>query len=367
MSAPNPNQTPATKPQGKTDAPLSEAAKMLKESVLTPRTDFPMKASLTEREPETLKRWEERGLYRAIRERAQERNASGQGRGLFVLHDGPPYANGDAHTGTGMNKILKDFVVKFRTLQGFDAPYIPGWDCHGLPIEHKVLEELGGQKPADMTALEVRAKCKAFAEKFIDTQRAQFKRTLTLGRWEKPYLTINPEYEGGVLDCFADLMERGLITRAKKPVHWSWAAQSALAEAELEYEDRKDPSIYVKFRAHLDYDAANDDTWRFGDLPQTFFDKFAGGRGDAGLDDASAVNLRKQAAQTRLAKLRELCGRAKLYFVIWTTTPWTLPANLAIAVSRAAEYGLYQVGEEYWVMACDLAPGVLEKAGMKAR
>jgi isoleucyl-tRNA synthetase len=300
----------------------------IKESVLTPVTDFPMKASLTEREPESMRRWEEhanadgtKGLYAAIREQVTKWRAAGKPVEKFVLHDGPPYANGDAHTGTGMNKILKDFVVKFRTMQGFDSPYIPGWDCHGLPIEHKVLEELGGQKPANMSALEVRKMCHDFARGYIDTQRAQFKRTLTFGRWEKPYLTIDPVYEGGVLDCFADLMAKGYITRAKKPVHWSWAAQSALAEAELEYEDRKDPSIYVKFP----------------------------------VDAASASAVVKAAAGKRAM------------LVIWTTTPWTLPANVAVAVAPKAEYGLYHVGEEAWLLTSDLAAKVFEKAGLKDR
>lgn len=347
------------------DAKSNDAAKQLKNTVLTPKTDFSMKAGLINREPEIISRWYaeqpdgERGLYESIR--AKRRGAK-----KFILHDGPPYANGDAHTGTGMNKILKDFVVKFRTMQGFDAPYIPGWDCHGLPIEHKVLEKLGGQKPKDMTPLQVRAQCLDFAKGFIDTQREQFKRTLTLGRWEEPYLTINPIYEGGVLDCFADLLDKGLISRSRKPVHWSWAAQSALAEAELEYENRKDPSIYVKFEVLAEYDAEGDETWRFGDLPESFFHEFhPSGKGDPHGDEGEQILARKASAENRLNQLKAKAGGKPMHFVIWTTTPWTLPANLAIALAPRANYGLYEVGDEVWILACELAAEVLGKAGVE--
>jgi len=347
------------------DAKSIEAAKQLKGTVLTPKTDFSMKAGLINREPEIISRWYAEqpdgapGLYESIR-------AKRKGAKKFILHDGPPYANGDAHTGTGMNKILKDFVVKFRTMQGFDAPYIPGWDCHGLPIEHKVIEKLGGRKPEGMTSLQVRQQCLEFARGYIDRQREQFKRTLTLGRWEEPYLTINPVYEGGVLDCFADLLERGLISRSRKPVHWSWAAQSALAEAELEYENRKDPSIYVKFEALTEYDEEGDDTWRFGNMRESFFEEFwPSGKGDPHGDEGQQIAARKAAAANRLEVLKTKAAGKSIHFVIWTTTPWTLPANLAIAIAPNATYGMYEVNGEVWILACDLAAEVLNKAGIE--
>ncbi len=355
----------------------------LKDTVLTPKTDFPMKADLIKRERETLERWYARDLYGEIRKRANQKRAEGAPLPLFVLHDGPPYANGDAHTGTGMNKILKDMVVKYRTLLGFDAPYIPGWDCHGLPIEHKVLEELGGRKPEDMTALEVRQKCRAFAESFIDRQREQFKRTLTLGRWEKPYLTIDPVYEGGVLDCFADLVERGLITRSLKPVHWSWAAQSALAEAELEYEDRTDPSIYVKFGVDGDRSSWNHVAHAYKVVGPShnhvyghFIDKWTTDEEKGqlnecweqyrdGMDQEAVSRILSECANRLLLAVQSVAKYPML--LIWTTTPWTLPANQAVAVSPSAEYGVYQVGEEAWIMAVELAPAIFEKAGNKPR
>jgi len=237
-----------------------------KETLNLPKTDFPMKASLTTREPEMLKKWQQAGLYEQI----QEARADAE---LFVLHDGPPFANGDVHMGTALNKILKDLVVKSKTMAGFRAPYIPGWDCHGLPIEYKVVKESRGLSP-----LEVRQKSEAFARKFIDIQREQFKRLGVFGDWEHPYLTLDPAYEAEILRAFAGFVDKGLVYESMKPVFWSTGAQTALAEAEVEYQDREDTTVYVKF-------------------PVT--------TGDLG-------------------------GKASI--AIWTTTPWTLPANLAIAV-----------------------------------
>ncbi|MBK9973413.1 MAG: isoleucine--tRNA ligase [Planctomycetes bacterium] len=298
-----------------------------KDTVLLPRTDFPMKAGLQQREPELQKHWATTGLYERIR-------AARQGAKPWVLHDGPPYANGDAHTGTGMNKTLKDMVVKFRTMQGFDSPYVPGWDCHGLPIEHNVLKDLGGKKPDAMTSVKLREMCLDYANGYVDKQRAQFKTLGVLGRWEQPYLTTSPVYEANVLRVFSDLFARGFITRAKRPVHWSWAAQSALAEAELEYEDRTDPSVYVrfpvsscgkdcKFREHVE------ELENAGDIWDT------------------------------------------LALLIWTTTPWTLPANVAVAASQEAEYVLvsYQraTGDkrEHMVLAGALLKTVSDKAKLR--
>ena len=243
-----------------------------KDTLNLPRTDFPMKANLAAREPEMLRSWQEMRLY-------QEIQKSRQGRELFVLHDGPPFANGDVHMGTALNKILKDFVVKSQTMLGKRAPYVPGWDCHGLPIEYKVVKE-----SRELSPLEVRKKCEAFARKFIDIQREQFKRLGVFGDWEHPYLTMDPKYEAEILRAFAVFVEKGLVYEAQKPVFWSTGAQTALAEAEVEYQERDDTAVYVRF-------SVASGEWK---------------------DKASIV--------------------------IWTTTPWTLPANLAIAVDPKERY-----------------------------
>ena len=246
--------------------------KNYKETLNLPRTDFPMKANLAVREPELLKMWEETRLYQQIQKSRADRP-------LFVLHDGPPFANGDVHMGTALNKILKDFVVKSQTMLGKRAPYIPGWDCHGLPIEYKVVKESRGLSP-----LEVRRKSEAFARKFVDIQREQFKRLGVFGDWENPYLTMDPKYEAEILRAFAVFVEKGLVYQSKKPVFWSTGAQTALAEAEVEYQERDDTAVYVKF-------------------------PIVSG---------------------------ELAGKGSI--AIWTTTPWTLPANLAIAVDPKEIY-----------------------------
>ena len=206
-----------------------------KDTLNLPRTDFPMKANLTAREPEILKGWNESRLYQQIQDSRKDRE-------LFVLHDGPPFANGDVHMGTALNKILKDFVVKSQTMLGKRAPYVPGWDCHGLPIEFKVVKESRGLSP-----LEVRKRSEAFARKWIDIQREQFKRLGVLGDWENPYLTLDPKYEAEILRAFAVFVEKDLVYQSLKPVFWSTGAQTALAEAEVEYQDRDDSSVYVKF------------------------------------------------------------------------------------------------------------------------
>src|SRR5216684_4180097 len=243
-----------------------------KETLNLPKTDFPMKANLATREPEFLKMWEETRLYEQI----QKARVDGE---LFVLHDGPPFANGDVHMGTALNKILKDLVVKSKTMAGFRAPYVPGWDCHGLPIEYKVVKE-----SRELSPLEVRKKSEAFARKFIDIQREQFKRLGVLGDWQHPYLTMDPKYEAEILRAFAVFAEKGLVYESLKPVFWSTGAQTALAEAEVEYQDREDTVVWVKFPIVTG----------------------------------------------------QLAGKASL--VIWTTTPWTLPANLAIAVDPKELY-----------------------------
>ena len=237
-----------------------------KDTLNLPRTDFPMKANLAQREPELLKKWEETRVYQQI----QTARAKAE---LFVLHDGPPFANGDVHMGTALNKILKDFVVKSQTMLGKRAPYVPGWDCHGLPIEYKVVKE-----SRDLAPLEVRKRCEAFARKFIDIQREQFKRLGVFGDWEHPYLTMDPKYEAEILRAFAIFVEKGLVYQSMKPVFWSTGAQTALAEAEVEYQERDDTAVFVKFPII-----------------------------SGALKDKASI-------------------------AIWTTTPWTLPANLLIAV-----------------------------------
>src|SRR6266404_574483 len=243
-----------------------------KDTLNLPRTEFPMKANLAAREPEMLRAWEETRLYQQIQKARKDRE-------LFVLHDGPPFANGDVHMGTALNKILKDLVVKSQTMLGKRAPYVPGWDCHGLPIEYKVVKESRSLSP-----LEVRKKSEAFARNFINIQREQFKRLGVFGDWEHPYLTMDPKYEAEILRAFAVFVEEGLVYQAQKPVFWSTGAQTALAEAEVEYQERDDTAVYVRF-------PVTSGEWK---------------------DKASIA--------------------------IWTTTPWTLPANLAIAVDPDEKY-----------------------------
>ena len=244
-----------------------------KQTLNLPRTDFPMKAGLTAREPLQLAAWAQQDLYTRIQEARQDAP-------LFVLHDGPPFANGDVHMGTALNKILKDLIIKAKTMSGFRAPFIPGWDCHGLPIEFKVVKEKTGLSP-----VEVRQRSEAYARKYIDLQRGQFRRLGIFGDWEHPYLTLDPSYEADILRAFAVFVEKDLVYRSKRPVLWSYGAQTALAEAEVEYRDKESPAIHVAF------------------------------------------------AVTQSSILP-----ADAAVVIWTTTPWTLPANLAIAVSPKHDY-----------------------------
>src|SRR6266704_2251180 len=273
-----------------------------KDTLNLPRTDFPMKANLAAREPEMLKAWQETRLY-------QEIQKSRAGRELFVLHDGPPFANGDVHMGTALNKILKDFVVKSQTMLGKRAPYVPGWDCHGLPIEYKVVKE-----SRELSPLEVRKRCEAFARKFIDIQREQFKRLGVFGDWEHPYLTMDPKYEAEILRAFAVFVEEGLVYEAQKPVFWSTGAQTALAEAEVEYQERDDTAVYVRFPVA---------TGKWKD---------------------------------------------KVSIAIWTTTPWTLPANLAIAVDAKENYVVQEFSRdrtsEILVLAEKLLPRFSAATGL---
>ncbi len=270
-----------------------------KDTLNLPKTDFPMKAGLTVREPERLAKWESEGLYAKIQEARKDAP-------LFVLHDGPPFANGDVHMGTALNKVLKDFIVKSRSMLGYRAPFVPGWDCHGLPIEFKVVKESAGLSP-----VEVRERSEAYARKFVDVQRGQFRRLGVLGDWENPYLTLDPGYEAEIIRSFGKFVEAGLVYQGKRPVLWSTGAQTALAEAEVEYSVRVDPAIYVRF-------------------------ELAEGSGD--LDGASMV--------------------------IWTTTPWTLPANVAVAVAPQEEYVVGDFGGRRLVVARPLIDDFAEASGL---
>ncbi|MFN0076043.1 MAG: isoleucine--tRNA ligase [Prosthecobacter sp.] len=252
-----------------------DTARNYKDTVLLPKTDFPMKADLVTREPQRLAKWQEGKLYQRI-------VAQSKGKPTFILHDGPPFANGDVHMGTALNKVLKDLIVKSKTMAGFHTPFIPGWDCHGLPIEFKVVKSAAG-----LTPVQIRTLSEAEARKYIDIQRTSFKRLGVFGDWENPYLTLDPGYESGILRTFGKAVEKGLVYRMKRPVLWSYGAQTALAEAEVEYKEKTSPAVYVKFRA----------------LSGRLFD----------VDPTAS-------------------------FVIWTTTPWTLPANLAIAVHPEFTY-----------------------------
>jgi isoleucyl-tRNA synthetase len=270
-----------------------------KDTLNLPRTDFAMKADLVTREPERLKKWEAEKLYEKIL-------AAREGAPKFVLHDGPPFANGDVHIGTALNKILKDIIVKYKTLRGFSSPYIPGWDCHGLPIEFKVSQEMRKAGDTNAEAATIRKACDAYARKFIDIQRTQFKRLGVLGDWDNPYLTLNKEYEADELRLFADIVAQGFVYRGKKPVYWSIPCRTALAEAEVEYQDHVSQSIFVKF---------------------------------------------------------PVLGRPGVSIVIWTTTPWTLPANLAVAYNSTFSYSLVQVGEEQLIVSAMLLSAVAQNCG----
>ena len=210
-----------------------------KKTLNLPNTKFPMKASLAKREPEQLKMWEEKGLYNEIR-------SASKGRELFILHDGPPYANGHIHIGTALNKILKDIIVRSRQMSGLDAVYVPGWDCHGLPVEHNVEKELGAEK-AEISQTEIRRLCREYAEKYIDIQREEFKRLGVMGEWDNPYLTMKNEYVATIARECSKFALEGSLFRSKKPIYWCCSCKTALAEAEIEYDDETSPSIFVKF------------------------------------------------------------------------------------------------------------------------
>ncbi|UTE71161.1 isoleucine--tRNA ligase [Rossellomorea marisflavi] len=264
-----------------------------KETLLMPKTEFPMRGNLPNREPKMQEQWNDMSIYDKVQERTN-------GRPLFILHDGPPYANGNIHMGHALNKILKDFIVRYKSMSGFHAPYVPGWDTHGLPIEQALTNK--GVKRKEMTVAEFRKLCEEYAYEQVDNQRAQFKQLGVRGDWENPYITLKPEYEAQQIKVFGDMAKKGYIYKGKKPVYWSPSSESALAEAEIEYQDKKSPSIYVAFPV-----TDGKDVLATGDK-----------------------------------------------FIIWTTTPWTIPANLAIAVNGKLNYSVVRVGSDRFVVAEDL-------------
>lgn len=285
-----------------------------KDTLNLPKTEFPMKANLAQREPEILKKWNSLHLYGKLREQGKKHKR-------FILHDGPPYANGHIHMGTAVNKVLKDIVVKSKTLSGFDAPFVPGWDCHGLPIELNVEKKLGkpGQK---VSVVEFRQACRDYASGFIDIQREEFKRLGVIADWEHPYLTMNYSYEADIIRSLASILKNGHLQKGYKPVYWCLDCSSALAEAEVEYKDKTSPAIDVRFRVVDEKEFLS----RFKDI--------ATGKGDISVP-------------------------------IWTTTPWTLPANQAVALNPLLEYALVQANEERLLIAKDLLENAMQRYGIE--
>jgi isoleucyl-tRNA synthetase len=275
-----------------------------------PQTGFPMKANLAKREPEILREWESKSIYPQI-------SRHSKGRTKYILHDGPPYANGHIHIGTALNKILKDFIIKSKFMAGFDSQYVPGWDCHGLPVEHEVEKSLGSKK-GDLSIVEIRRRCRDYAAKFVGIQRKEFERLGVFGEWDDPYLTMSFGYQATIVKEFGKFLLNGSVYKGKKPVHWCPTCKTALAEAEVKYENHRSPSIYVRFK-----------------MVTAMGERFPGLKGKP------------------------------LYVLIWTTTPWTLPANLAIALHPDFDYVAVDVGSEIYVMAEGLLEEVMVKIGVK--
>ncbi len=297
-----------------------DKAKSYRDTLNLPNTSFSMKANLAQLEPQIRKEWAQKNIYGQIRQ-------ARKGRPLYILHDGPPYANGDIHMGHVINKVLKDFVVRYKTMKGFDAPYVPGWDCHGLPIEAKVVGELG-EKMRGRSKQQIRRDCHKYASKYIDIQSKQFQELGVFGDFENPYLTFNPKYEAGILEVFAELVDKGLVFKQLKPIHWSVGCETALAEAELEYKDISSPSIFVNFP----------------------------------LEEKSVKRLKG------FGLIKDL-EEQYAYLMIWTTTPWTLTANLAVAVHPNLDYVVLKYkrnGGIYHTVVCsERVEAVIKAAGLK--
>jgi isoleucyl-tRNA synthetase len=277
-------------------------------TVNLPATDFPMRANLPQKEPAIVKKWQDEKIYDQIQK-------SREGAPVYILHDGPPYANGHLHLGHALNKILKDIIVKHKTMSGFKSPYVPGWDCHGLPIEHNVTKELG-DKANTMPKVEIRKKCRAYAEEYIQVQMDEFKRLGVFGDYENPYLTMSADYEARIVEVFGEILRGGYIYKNKKPIYWCPTCVTALAEAEVEYDMHTSASIFVKFPV-----------------------------------EPSSVSFGGD--------------KDKTYVVIWTTTPWTLPANLGVSFHPDFEYAAYKFGDEYYIIASGLIEKFQEITGNK--
>jgi len=280
-----------------------------KSTLNLPQTKFSMKADLPKREPLFSKLWQDMDIYQLIRKKSK-------GKPKYILHDGPPYANGDIHIGHALNKTLKDIIVKYKTMRGLDSAYVPGWDCHGLPVEHQLFKELGINK-SQISRLEFRKKAYAYALKYVSIQKEQFIRLGVFGDWQNPYLTLSHDYEESIVDSFNTLVKKGYIYRGLKPVNWCYVCETALAEAEVEYEDHVSPSIYVKFEI-------------------------------LGLQN----------------KIKDISDK-KVYAIVWTTTPWTLIANVAIAVNPVFGYVLLEVNNEIWLLQEDLVNAVMQKISIQ--
>ncbi len=278
-----------------------------KSTMNLPQTDFPMRADLANREPGWMEFWDELDIYNAVL-------AANEQGPTFILHDGPPYANGDIHMGTAYNKVLKDLVVKYKSQRGYRAPYVPGWDCHGQPIEHMIEKKLGPEKMKQVSQAKIRELCRDWAMRFVERQGDEFKRLGVRGDFKDPYLTLNHSYEAGDVRVFAEMYRRGMIYKGRKPIHWCYHCHTALAEAEIEYHDETSDSIYVKFR--------------FTDKPAQWADQ----PGDA-------------------------------FVIIWTTTPWTLPANVAVTLAPGADYVAVAANGELYVIAEALVEQVAAVAG----
>jgi isoleucyl-tRNA synthetase len=283
----------------------------LKKTVHLPQTGFPMKANLAQLEPKLLQQWEQEGIYDRIR-------GARSGQKTYILHDGPPYANGNIHLGHAFNKLLKDFIVRLKTMEGYDSPYVPGWDCHGLPIEIKVDGQLGSKK-ASMTAAQIRAACRKYAEKYVDLQRKDFKRLGVFGRWQDPYLTMSAQYEAVIAGAFVDVLDQGYVYKGLKPVNWCIHDRTALAEAEVEYENHSSPSIWVRF-----------------------------------------------AISTNPALIDLALAGKKVWGLIWTTTPWTIPANLGVAFHPRYKYVAVDVAGDTYIVAKDLLDATAEACGWES-
>ena len=287
-----------------------------KNTLNLPKTEFPIKVNHVKLEPELLEFWEKEDIYNTIKDKNKNKDK-------YILHDGPPYPNGDIHLGHALNKILKDIVIKYKAMTGYQTPYIPGWDCHGLPIETQMIKELGVKRKT-MGIAEFRGKCKEYALKYVDIHRREFKRLGCLGDWENPYLTIQGKYESKIASLFGILADKGYVYRGLKPIHWCPTDETALAEAEIEYEDEESPSVFVKFKVKA---------------------------------------IESKSPEFKLLQ-DALAGDA--YFVVWTTTPWTLPANVAIAAHPDHEYVAVPVGSEIYVIADGLRESFIKKLGVKA-